>query len=148
VNLLPSAKRATSGIRQLKARSHSKSVADPRTFAAEHRKRVGRYRLGGAIAPMAFEPKLNEDAMAIENRLQALSTNELLARYHELVDKRLEGELPYTEYFEIERIEARLDTDDQGEISRMTALQHNWRRQRTELVASIERLLAGFEATR
>jgi hypothetical protein len=136
-------------MRQQKARSHSKSVADPKTFAAEHRKRVG-HRVRTAISAAAlepklsFEPKLNEDARAIENRVQAFSTEELLTRYHELVDKRFEGQLPYTEYFEIERIEALLDAEDQGEISRMTALQHDWRRERSQLVASIERLLSSF----
>jgi len=139
-------------MRQQEARSNSKSVADPKTFAAEHRKRVG-HRVRTAIGAAAlepklnFEPKLNEDARAIENRVRAFSTEELLARYHELVDKRLEGQLRYTEYFEIERIEAHLDAEDQSEVSRMNALQHNWHRERSHLVASIERLLAQFETS-
>ncbi len=153
MNYLSSAKRGPFGLGQEKGRSHSKSVADPKTFVTPHGKRIGR-RFRGATIPTASEPKLkfelklNKDARAIETRVQALSTDELLVRYHELVDKRLEGQLPYTEYFEIERIEAHLDAEDQSEISRMTALQHNWQVERSQLIASIELLLSRFETSR
>jgi hypothetical protein len=102
--------------------------------------------LRDAIAHTA-EPKLNEDARAIENRVHALSADELLARYHELVDKRLEKQLLYTEYFELDRINARIEAEDQSEVKRLTALEESWRQERSQLVGSIERLLARFEAT-
>lgn len=106
-----------------------------------------RHFFRGAISPV-FEAKLNPDARAIENRVQALSTDTLLACYHELVHKRLEGQLSYAECFELDRIEARLDAEDQSEGDRLTALQYDWQRRRSQLVASVERLLARFEATR
>ena len=54
-------------------------------------------------------------AQAIVDRVKALAPDQLDDRYHELVDKRLLGPLDYTELFELERIEARLDAEDDGE---------------------------------
>ncbi len=93
-----------------------------------------------------YAPALSGDAWAIETRVQALSADELLDRYHELVDRRFAEPLDLTESFELERIEARLNLQDEGELDRVANLQHEWRRERDELVASIERLLARFKA--
>jgi len=85
---------------------------------------------------------MGHDAQAIIDQVNALGSDELYDRFHELADKRLEGALEYTELFELERIEARLDTEDQDEAARLTVLQEDWRRERNELVASVEHLLA------
>lgn len=93
-------------------------------------------------------PGLSDDAREIENRVQALSEDGLLARYHDLVDLSFERSLEYTERFELERIEARLDYEDKDEFERTTAIREAWERERSELVASLERLLAGFRTAR
>lgn len=55
---------------------------------------------------------MNTDETDVEAKVRALSTEELLARYHQLVDKRLlDRSLFSTEHFEIELIEARLDEE-------------------------------------
>jgi len=94
----------------------------------------------------AYTPGIGHEAQAILDQVKGLESEQLHDRYHELVDKRLQGALRYTELFELERIEARLDTEDQDEAVRFTTLQDDWRRERNELVASIERLLARFKA--
>jgi hypothetical protein len=89
---------------------------------------------------------MGHDAQAIVDQVRALDSDQLLDRYHELVDKRLQGTLDFTELLKLERIEARLDTEDQDDAARLTILQDDWRRERNELVASIEHLLARFKA--
>jgi hypothetical protein len=89
---------------------------------------------------------MGHDAQAIVDQVRALDSDQLLDRYHELVNKRLQGTLDFTELLELERIEARLDTEDQDDAARLTILQDDWRRERNELVASIEHLLARFKA--
>ena len=96
--------------------------------------------------PSADSLRMGRDAQAIVDRVKALDPNQLGDRYHELVDKRLLGMLDFTELFELERIEARLDSEDPDEAARLTILQDDWRRERNELVASIEHLLARFKA--
>lgn len=71
-----------------------------------------------------------------------MDENEVLDRYHELIDKRLVGELGYKEFFELDRIEARLNAEDEGELQDLRVSQEKWRQERRELVSSIERLLA------
>jgi hypothetical protein len=90
---------------------------------------------------------MGQDAQAIVDQVTALESDQLHDRYHELVDKRLQGMLGFTELFELERIDARLDCEDQDEAARLTILQDDWRRERNELVESIEHLLARFKAT-
>jgi hypothetical protein len=63
----------------------------------------------GPTACEVLRPGLSEEAKAIEDRVQSFAEDELLARYHDLVDQRFERPLPYTERFELERIETRLD---------------------------------------
>lgn len=95
------------------------------------------------IAPTDIESVPNEDAILIEDRVQTFSKDELLERYHELVDKRFEEErLPYTEHFELERIEARLAAEDRDEVKRLASVDDDHARQRDELLTSIENLVA------
>jgi hypothetical protein len=89
---------------------------------------------------------LGKEAQAIMDQVKALGSDQLHDRHHELVDKRLQGTLGFTELFELERVEARLDDEDQDEAGRLTIFQEDWRRERNELVASIEHLLARFKA--
>ena len=97
----------------------------------------------------ASESRLNEDAVAIERRVQEFSDEELLARYHELIDKRLdEGKLSYMEIFELERLEARLDLADQGDVDLLLASEGKYERERRELLESIENLVAGLTRPR
>lgn len=95
-------------------------------------------------APAA--PRLGNDAQIIEGRVVSLKSGRLLDRYHELVDKRLLGTLQYTELFELERIEVRLNAEDEGEVEQMKAVQENWRRERANLVAAVEGLLVRLKA--
>ncbi|MGO4882799.1 MAG: hypothetical protein ACLP59_18565 [Bryobacteraceae bacterium] len=88
---------------------------------------------------------MGNDAQAIVDDVKALDTDQLHDRYHELVDKRLQGELDFTELFELERIEARLDAQDQDEAAHLTILREDWSRERADLIASVERLLARFK---
>jgi hypothetical protein len=99
----------------------------------------------GSSALGADSFRMGNEAQAIMDRVKALRSDELHDRYHELVDKRLLETLDFTELFELERIDARLDTVDQDEAARLTALEEDWRRERNELVASIEHLLAHFK---
>jgi len=110
---------------------------------ARHAAFVGSHDEGGV--PGVYPAVIGRDAQAILDQVKALESDQLLGRYHELVDKRLQGALRYTELFELERIEARLDNEDQDEATRLTILQDDWRRERNELVASIEHLLARFK---
>jgi hypothetical protein len=87
------------------------------------------------------------DAWVIDHSVQALSEDELLERYHELVDRRFTRPLHLAESFELERIEARLNLQDEDEIDRTASLHAEWKRERDELVTSIESLLARFKAT-
>jgi hypothetical protein len=98
---------------------------------------------GGALG--ADSVRMGHAAQAIVDRVKALAPDQLDDRYHELVDQRLLEALDFTESFELERIEARLDVADQDEAVRLTILQEDWRRERNELVASIEHILARFK---
>src|SRR5258708_5371461 len=75
-----------------------------------------------ASARPECESNLNSDARAIRARVQALSGDQLLELYHELVDKRFEGVIRYTEVFELELISARLDAEGQLDVVALAAL--------------------------
>ena len=113
-----------------------------------HKNRYGRSLRIGTTNGDVFRPGPSEDAKTIEVRVQASSEDQLLARYHDLVDLGLERSLKFTERFELERIEARLDYQDKDELERTAAMRKAWEVERGELVASLERLLAGFRAAR
>jgi hypothetical protein len=92
------------------------------------------------------ESRLSDDAKTIEDRVQAFSQDELHVRYHDLVDQRFERLLEYTERFELERIEARMDFEAKDDLEVVASLGQVWERERKDLLASLERLLAGFRA--
>jgi len=81
------------------------------------------------------------DAEVIGCIVRSLSADQLLERYHELVDQRLDGGIGFRESFELDRIEARLNAEDQDELGRLKVLQDDWQREREALVTSIENLL-------
>ena len=68
-----------------------------------------------------------------------MADREVRQRYHELVDKRLVSELTVLERFELERIETRLDAED--EDTRIEARDRQWEMERTQLLESIQDLL-------
>lgn len=103
-------------------------------------------RIAAAKHHKAPERGPSSDAVVIGGRVQALPTDQLLERYHELVDRRLAGRIDLAESFELDCIESRLDVDDEGELSRLADFRTKWERDRSELVASIESLLAHFKA--
>ena len=78
---------------------------------------------------------------SIESRIHALPADDLLLRYHELVDRRLIKQIRLTELFELDRIESRLNAQDEDELSQLVNFRKEWRRERSELVANIEELL-------
>ena len=88
------------------------------------------------------------DAEGIGCIVRSLSADQLLERYHELVDQRLDGGIGFRESFELDRIEARLNAEDQDELGRLKVLQDDWQREREALVTSIENLLTRFRAAR
>jgi len=96
-------------------------------------------------APGSYALGIGQDAQAIIDRVKALDSGQLGDRYHELADRRLRRTLDFTELFELERIEARLDAEDHDETADLTTLQENWHRERDALVASIENLVAHFK---
>jgi hypothetical protein len=92
-------------------------------------------------------PEMASDVKAIERRVQDLPADDLSERYHELVDRRFAGPLSSAESFELGRIEARLDLLDEDERERVANLRQEWRREREELVHSVESLLARIKAS-
>lgn len=134
--------------RQERRTRHEYFIARPR-LSQKHDRHSPRARLvnDGRVRG-EIEPRLNEDAKVIEARLQSFTSVELLARYHDLVDLKFERDLEYTESFELARIEARLDYQDRDELEHTAAIRETWEQERGELVASLERLLAGFRAAR
>ena len=89
----------------------------------------------------------SREVSLIESSLQALSTDELLDRYHELIDRRLIGRLQLKESFELDRIESRLNAEDEDGLRQLADYKKQWQRERTELVANIEGLLARLKST-
>jgi len=122
---------------------HEYFISEPRANKNRERHSAGTTLISGVVIPGP-----NDDAKAIEDRVQSFSQDQLLARYHELVNLILEKNLEYTERFELERIEARLDYQDKDELERTAAMREAWEQERGELVDSLERLLAGFRAAR
>ena len=89
----------------------------------------------------------SREVSSIERSLQGLSTDELLARYHELIDRRLTGNLELVESFELGRIESRLNAEDEDGLRQLADYKKQWQRERKELVANIEGLLARLKST-
>lgn len=79
------------------------------------------------------------EAQRLASRIASLPETEVRQRYHELVDKRLGGDLSAMERFELERIEVRLDAEDRD--PEIEARDRQWNAERAELLESIEGLL-------
>jgi hypothetical protein len=82
----------------------------------------------------------------IDRRVRSLPSDEIIQRFHCLVDKRLQSTLRFIESFELDCIEARLDAEEQAELSGGVDSQSDWIRERSQLIESIERLLATVSA--
>jgi hypothetical protein len=91
-------------------------------FAHRRGARSSRVDCYGSSALGAGSLRMGHDAQAIVDRVKALAAGQLGDRFHELVDKRLLGTMDFTELFELECIEARLDTEDRDEAARLTVL--------------------------
>jgi hypothetical protein len=87
------------------------------------------------------DPGLSSEVSDIERRVQGLEADQLLQRYHELVDQRLTRHARPTESFELGRVESRLNAEDEDELSHLASFKKEWQRERRELVTNIERLL-------
>ena len=129
----------------LRSRSPGITRRDGARARPRHARRIALTKGAKRAAQSVLEPGLSRDASIIESRVQALSTDQLLDRYHGLVDQRLAGHIQLPESFELDRIESRLNVDDEREISRITSFHKEWERERSELVTSIEGLLARFK---
>lgn len=90
----------------------------------------------------------NKEASAIIHKVAVLPEDELIARYHELIDPRFERPLDYKERFELERIEARLDAACEADLERVIAARGAWEADRTKLISSLEQLLADLRTPR
>jgi len=90
---------------------------------------------------------LDGAVQAIERRVRSLSPDDLLERYHELIDRRFAGPLSLAESFELDRVEAHLDLGDQKEAECITGVQRQWGREQDDLVRSIEELLARLKVS-
>lgn len=112
------------------------------------RHRPSRRRLTSTVAEDAIQEGPNKEASAIILKAATLSEDQLLARYHELVDQRFERPLDYKERFELERIEARLDAACEADMERVAAARGAWETDRTKLISSLEQLLADLRAPR
>jgi hypothetical protein len=82
---------------------------------------------------------VNNEALVTACRIASMPDREIRQRYHELVDKGLDGALTALERFELERIETRLDAEDRD--PKIEAEDRKWEAERTELLESIEGLL-------
>jgi hypothetical protein len=90
----------------------------------------------------AFNSGPGSEVKSIERGIQALSADDLLRRYHELVDRRLTRQIRLTELFELDRIESRLNAQDEDELGQLANFRKEWRSERNELLTNIEELLA------
>jgi len=77
-----------------------------------------------------------------ERRSHVIHPDQVLARYHELVDKRFEKELDPGELVELNEVEDRLNADDESELQQVRSIKRQWTREKTNLVRSISELLA------
>jgi hypothetical protein len=91
--------------------------------------------------------QLNNEALRnIEHKVRCFSSDQLLERFHYLIGKRLNETLKLMEALELERIDARLDSEELTEMDRVTEFRQSWAVERSELLASIERLIADLKA--
>ena len=81
----------------------------------------------------------NQEVRNVLDRVATMSDQQVREQYHLLVDKG-RANLSPLERFELERIEARLDAEDRDPV--LEARERQWQEERTELLDSIEQLLA------
>ena len=103
--------------------------------------RVSNEQLGAEAIGVA------SDARVIDNRVRTLSEYQLLERYRQLVDRRLEGSIGVADSFELDRIEARMNVQDQSEMHRVVSLQNEWKQEREAILDSIEQIVAQLKAS-
>ena len=112
--------------------------------------RLGRYpfpRSRRVDASVWTPPGPPSEAQVIDSQVRDMGAAQLLERYHDLVDRRLEGSISVKESFELSRIEARLNVDEQDDVNRAAAFRNNWNRERETLLASVEHMLAPLRAS-
>jgi hypothetical protein len=91
--------------------------------------------------------QLNNNALqSIESNVRCFSSDQLLERVHYLIGKRLNEPLKLMEALELESIDARLDSEERDEMDRVTEFREAWAVERSALLTSIERLIAGLKA--
>ena len=134
--------------RGLSATAHGSRGGSAISLSTRGLRHADRFRLSKSsrtfrtnLAEVVSEAR-DSDATHIDANVRNMDENEVLDRYHELIDKRLTDELNYRESFELDRIEARLNAEDETELRDLRATQEEWQRERLELVSSIERLLS------
>jgi hypothetical protein len=88
----------------------------------------------------------NKALREIEYKVRCISSDELLKRFHDLIGRRLHEPLKLLEALELEHIDARLDSEERAEMDRVTEFQEAWALERSELLSSIERLVARLKA--
>lgn len=84
--------------------------------------------------------------LALDHQVRELSSGDLLERFHQLIDCRLCKPLRLMEALELERIEARLDSEEQSDMDRVADYRAAWDKERSDLLASIERLIAALRS--
>jgi hypothetical protein len=93
------------------------------------------------------ELHLNNKALRdIDDKVRFFSPGQLIERFHCLIGKRLNGTIRLMEALELERIDARFDSEDHAEMDRVTEFQQAWALERSELLSSIERIVANLRA--
>jgi hypothetical protein len=92
--------------------------------------------------PSPFGSEPSSEVCEVEQRLETLSPDQLLVRYHDLIDQRITGHIGPIQAFELSRVESRLDAEDEDELRRLAESQKEWQRRHNGLVTSIEELLA------
>ncbi len=91
--------------------------------------------------PRSFGSEPSPEVCEVEQRLQMLSPDEVLIRYHDLIDQRIAGHLGPMQAFELSRVESRLDAEDEDELCLLAEFQEERQRTHNELVTRIEELL-------
>ncbi len=102
--------------------------------------------LGASIGEKNDVDASHSDARLIEKRIRTLDEDEALARYHELIDKRLINDLDYKEVFELELIEARLNAADEADLQQVKTLENAWAQEQKTLIDSVQQLLSRLAA--
>ena len=82
----------------------------------------------------------------IDQRVRCLSPDRLLERFHELVDLRLKEPLKLMDALELKSIESRFDSEEQPELDRVSEYRAAWSRERSSLIASIERIITSLKS--